>query len=182
MKGRKLNLAGMSFGSVTVISESGKNKYGSVMWEYECSCGTRRRTEGGSLTRGCVKSCGCTRYKFRGTDEEALSRSMFAAYKRSAAERGVEFCLTEDEFQKMFYDPCWYCGSIGREMDCGRAGRAKILANGIDRLDSEKGYEMGNCVPCCKPCNKLKGVFSVDEFLELCSSVASHRAKLKSMD
>jgi hypothetical protein len=38
--------------------------------------------------------------------------------------------------------------------------------NGIDRLDSSRGYEMGNVVPCCKQCNWAKNDIPYDEFLD----------------
>jgi len=38
--------------------------------------------------------------------------------------------------------------------------------SGIDRLDSSKGYEPGNVVPCCKQCNWAKNDIAYDKFLE----------------
>jgi len=36
--------------------------------------------------------------------------------------------------------------------------------NGIDRIDSSKGYTIDNCVSCCTECNYAKHEMSVDEY------------------
>ena len=41
-----------------------------------------------------------------------------------------------------------------------------LKCNGIDRIDSSKGYTVENSVPCCKYCNTAKNTMSVDEFLK----------------
>lgn len=40
-----------------------------------------------------------------------------------------------------------------------------ILVNGIDRIDSSKGYNKENCVPCCFLCNKMKSNLYYKDFL-----------------
>lgn len=35
----------------------------------------------------------------------------------------------------------------------------------IDRIDSSKGYEPSNIVPCCTMCNRMKSDFTSEEFL-----------------
>lgn len=41
-----------------------------------------------------------------------------------------------------------------------------FLYNGIDRVDSKKGYVAGNVVTCCRNCNQAKSDKSIDEFEE----------------
>ena len=36
--------------------------------------------------------------------------------------------------------------------------------NGIDRIDSNIGYTVNNCVPCCTICNHMKNDLTTDEF------------------
>lgn len=43
--------------------------------------------------------------------------------------------------------------------------------NGIDRVDSSKGYTLDNCVPCCSKCNYAKHEMSVEEFKEYITNV-----------
>jgi hypothetical protein len=55
---------------------------------------------------------------------------------------------------------CHYCGID--EPDVRRVGmksqvQRDMSVMGVDRLDSSKGYEEGNLVPCCFVCNQIKG-------------------------
>jgi hypothetical protein len=38
------------------------------------------------------------------------------------------------------------------------------LYNGIDRVDNTLGYSKENCVSCCKICNYMKQVLTLEEF------------------
>ena len=46
--------------------------------------------------------------------------------------------------------------------------------NGIDRVDSSKGYTIDNVVPCCSACNYAKHEMSVSEFKEYITRVYNH--------
>lgn len=41
-----------------------------------------------------------------------------------------------------------------------------LYLNGIDRVDSNKGYHIDNCVPCCTSCNYAKHKLSQKEFYD----------------
>ena len=46
--------------------------------------------------------------------------------------------------------------------------------NGIDRVDSSRGYEAGNVVASCKRCNYTKQTMSRVEFVDWIRSVYEH--------
>jgi len=69
----------------------------------------------------------------------------------SAKDRGLEFDLTEADVAALIPLPCCYCGAEG--------------PNGLDRVDSELGYEPGNVAPCCIQCNKAKARHTRGDFL-----------------
>lgn len=46
-------------------------------------------------------------------------------------------------------------------------GAGKLKRDGIDRIDSDEGYFINNCVTCCAKCNFAKRNLSVDVFLDL---------------
>ncbi len=73
----------------------------------------------------------------------------------------IEFDLTQEEFAELVFKNCHYCGATPNTIV--RTGY--LLRNGIDRVDSDKGYIKGNCVTCCGKCNKLKNILSIDDFL-----------------
>lgn len=43
--------------------------------------------------------------------------------------------------------------------------------NGIDRIDSSKGYTIDNCALCCRQCNYLKNNMSQDDFADWILSI-----------
>ena len=77
--------------------------------------------------------------------------SRYNSIKGNAIGRNLDFTFTREEVDEYLKKPCFYCGSP--------------YANGIDRIDSSKGYNKDNCVPCCAVCNKMKNKFSLDLFL-----------------
>lgn len=74
------------------------------------------------------------------------------SYKRAAKKRNVDWLLTDDEFKTFWQQPCAYCGD-------------KIETIGIDRVENDKGYFIGNCKPCCTTCNMMKMTLTKDEFI-----------------
>jgi hypothetical protein len=71
-------------------------------------------------------------------------------YKRGSK---IEWNLTDDTCKTMFQMDCFYCGQSD-------------ALNGIDRLDSSKGYTDENTVSCCSMCNYMKGPTEIIEFIK----------------
>lgn len=82
-----------------------------------------------------------------------------------------EWNLSLDEFSELIHKPCYYCGAAPSSNNMWNNRAARITANeaieinGIDRVDSSKGYSIDNCVPCCSVCNRMKSDLTMDEFL-----------------
>jgi hypothetical protein len=85
-------------------------------------------------------------------------------YKASAKTREIEWGLSSDEACEKFKGPCAYCGRIPEENNW----------NGIDRIDSAKGYIPENCVSCCKKCNLAKGTLDKNNFINMCTEITQH--------
>ena len=55
---------------------------------------------------------------------------------------------------------CHYCGITQEELPAvGMRSQIQRVMKvlGVDRLDSDSGYAVGNLVPCCFVCNQVKG-------------------------
>lgn len=76
----------------------------------------------------------------------------FKRYQYDSQRYSRRFNLTFEQFSEIVVRPCEYCGS------------EKSL--GVDRVDSSIGYEIENCVPCCRICNVMKNSLSVEDFLD----------------
>jgi hypothetical protein len=84
-----------------------------------------------------------------------VNSSPFVVYKENATRLGREFQMTKGEFEILANDSCHYCG-ISRPN----------ATNGVDRVDSTKGYIPGNIVTCCGPCNLMKNNFAYTTFVD----------------
>ena len=63
-----------------------------------------------------------------------------------ARRRGLKWAIDEQDYIKLAFQPCLYCGK-----STGEAGV------GLGRKDSGLGYILENVVPCCKGCNQVRG-------------------------
>lgn len=86
----------------------------------------------------------------------------FISYKKEAKRRGLEFLLSKSQFNTFWNKRCFYCGNI-------------IETIGIDRIDSNIGYTVENCVPCCYKCNTMKLDLSEKEWITHMMRILKHR-------
>jgi hypothetical protein len=87
--------------------------------------------------------------------------------KTSAAARGIAFDDTEAELMAAkLKQNCHYC-----EYDPREDG----LLNGLDRLDSNYGYNDVNTVACCATCNAMKGPRLLDAFVANVRDIFAYR-------
>lgn len=87
----------------------------------------------------------------KNVSSKTMYEKQFTIYKSEAKRRNKEWKLSENETVELFKKKCHYC-------DCFDG------INGIDRIDSFKGYEIKNVVSCCKYCNIMKNVKSYETF------------------
>jgi hypothetical protein len=174
------NLIGKRFGLLSVISEAGRNQKRSAIWLCQCDCGKQVTRIGSTLLAGKSSSCGCrwhspeSRAKIAQSQIRpgSLMRREYRHYRDGAIARGHQWGLSESQFKDLVQMSCRYCGtepSIERNTKY-----EQDLFNGIDRVDNTKGYEMDNCVPCCKICNYMKRALSVEEFMAHIHLIATH--------
>lgn len=88
----------------------------------------------------------------------------FHSYVKEAKRRNLEFHLTKDKFCDIIKEQCHYCNEISIEKNF----------NGIDRIDSNSGYILENCVACCTLCNYLKHKMSVDIFMKRVQHIVTY--------
>lgn len=93
-------------------------------------------------------------------------------YKNDARRHNRGFQLTDEQCRSLFKEDCHYCGTTPYSIQEPDGGNGAFIYNGIDRKDSKLGYEISNCVTCCKVCNRLKGDLGYDDFKNWVSRVA----------
>ena len=71
----------------------------------------------------------------------------YRALKKTAQRKGIAVTLTLEQYTAVVYDAvCSYCGNP-----------LPTIGYGLDRQNHLDGYHIGNVVPCCAKCNRLKG-------------------------
>lgn len=103
-----------------------------------------------------------------------FDKSLKGRYRRLKADakikRGLEVSLTFEQYSELMNNPCSYCG-----------GEVPAVGYGLDRIDSNQAYVIGNCVPCCRWCNIAKGNRTTEEFLSWVERVYGHSYTYKEM-
>lgn len=83
-----------------------------------------------------------------------------AYWRRAIFRRKCDWELTFNQCVTLFNGKCKYCDF-----------RPEGKLNGIDRVDSTKGYTIDNVVSCCSQCNYAKGTLTESDFLKMCSDI-----------
>ena len=72
--------------------------------------------------------------------------------------------ITDEQFYEISQKNCFYCGAKPSMKRISPNNTGDFIYNGIDKINSKKGYIINNIVPCCKRCNTAKNDMTKDEF------------------
>lgn len=168
-----------------------------MKFEVECICGkifyprcesVLASTEKGKCNP--TKSCGCKRYDMvseANKIDDGPIKEVMKNYQCAAQKRKLSFNLTNEEFKSFLSKSCFYCGSEPVKHRTKKAKQGKrreryLIYNGIDRIDNAIGYELSNCVSCCKTCNIAKSTLKKKSFLEWIYRAAKHNGYIKDFE
>jgi hypothetical protein len=87
----------------------------------------------------------------------SLAVNIINDVKFKARQRGKEWAITHEQAFALITGTCVYCGHTPKWPE------ERV---GIDRVYSDTGYVIENCVPCCFRCNSAKNDMGLDEFKE----------------
>jgi len=168
-------LRGTRFSRLVVVRLHHKDKRWRRFYLCRCDCGISLVVHGAALTSGNTRSCGCIRrdsviqrYGLL-PGRAAMRQLILQAYKR----HGHPWSLTDDQFYDISQRDCFYCGAKPHRVKRSVNGTGDFTYNGVDRVDSRKGYTVGNVVPCCRKCNVAKSDMTTAEFRAWVLSVAA---------
>lgn len=139
-------------------------KMNRALYLAKCNCGNDFEIVYDQFKRGDKISCGCRRGAKFGLSSKTLGNH-YSNYKKGAKQRKYSFDLTIEEFKDLVTDKCAYCGE-NPVLNLKTIDKEKCYVfNGIDRVNSNFGYSVDNCVSCCSKCNYAKRSMTIKEFL-----------------
>lgn len=166
------DLTGVVFGKLRVVEETGRRcNNGYKVWRAICVCGeiVERpsyrfvRTPGRRSVSTTCRKCAVIG-RPRNPGNESHINFLWNSVRKSAAERHIGFHLTKEEAAQLFEGDCAYCGSSPFLRVTTKNLAGMYAWNGIDRVDSDGSYVIGNVVSCCKVCNIAKNDMPLGEF------------------
>jgi hypothetical protein len=170
---KRINLQGRQFGEWTVLRWEYKNPRG--FWICKCSCGVIKKITAQNLLSGA--STKCRKCAFSLPEGEAAFNDLFGRYRRGANKRGYEWELSRGQARQLFQGKCVYCGGNPSSV-WGSQLNSPVTYNGIDRVDSSRGYTQSNCVSCCKICNYMKQQLPRESFVAHVRKIHAHLESL----
>lgn len=145
-----------------------KRENGTVMWQIECDRGHSFYAGDKAVNHLGLMCNKCEKYiKIKNEDREHVilnreyMRNVRARHKlKGGTDKTI---ISFEEYKKLVKQPCYYCGQkfsrVLKDIEHTRKIQVtdvEVKINGLDRIDSKKGYEIDNVVPCCKRCNTMK--------------------------
>ena len=173
MGGRIIDETNKRYGQLFVIRLIKKRHHNKeAQWLCRCDCGNETIVTGYRLRTNHTRSCGCL---VKYPEGEAAFNTLWSLYKHEAKNRKkVSWRLTKPEFRKLVDSDCYYCGVEPKQKIEQKQWNGGYIYNGVDRLDSNKGYEVDNVVPCCGECNMSKRTRTEKEFRTWVRKVYEH--------
>lgn len=168
----KVNLINKKFGRLSVIKFD-KNLKGVIYWLCKCDCGKIVKRNTSWLTRK-------TQPAFKCSDKCILYKGLasfnwlYKNYKQRAKQRNYKFKLTKEEFGYLTKQNCVYCGESPNNRFGAKRLNGFYYYNGLDRKNNKKGYNIFNCVSCCKTCNFMKNTLNEKAFLNHVKKIINH--------
>ena len=182
---RVLDIQGRRYGHLEALYRVESHRtYGGnkvTYWRVRCDCGSEKDIGLANLLCGRVKTCagstcpyrailvrelrGVLRGRKRGWSPDAGFRHAAGFYRLKAKHKGHAFLLSDPTLKELFESPCFYCGTAPSNTARRDSSYGVYLYSGIDRIDSKRGYELGNVRSCCWVCNRMKHVLTDAEFM-----------------
>lgn len=189
-----INLIGQKFGMLTVIEHVAPTPPNKVhFWICQCDCGIVKKIAGRHLRGGQIKSCGCSKRRrreespsWRGCGQ--LSLNHFGTIRRSAMGGGKfnrrvkEFSITIEQAWEQFVKQNGKCALTGLQLSFGEGTQQQekhsstsTKTASLDRIDSTKGYVVGNIQWVHKDVNIMKNDLDSKTFFYYCSLIHENR-------
>lgn len=174
---------GDQYGNLTVLSAHSKTRNGHIRFTCRCICNNICNVLGTHLRQGNTTSCGCTTkingpYSKHWTGYGDISGDFWGSHiVRSAnGDKGrrnaIPLTITIKDAWEQFLKQEGKCAYTKLPLLFPKHGKDKAYTASLDRIDSSKGYELGNIQWVHKDINIMKNKFTNEHFIAMCNLVA----------
>ena len=117
----------------------------------------------------------CVKHYYKRRTHHEITGKYWANLKHGAKARNLVFNITIDYAWQLFLDQNRKCALSGLDLVFYQPGnKFTDTTASLDRIDSSKGYIIGNIQWVYKKINYLKMNMPQEEFIQLCKLVANH--------
>lgn len=140
-----------------------------AFWLVRCDCGKEREVPRSRLISGGLSNCGCNTghlmRKAYGKTIGELSGSIWNRIKENARSRQIPITITQLEAEALFRRQNKRCTLSGEPISLDYYKSKTEVTASLDRIDSSKGYEVGNVQWVHKVVNQMKNNMPEPDFL-----------------
>lgn len=155
--------------------EYGPNSTAKVYFKVKCTkCGHVHTKLYNKTQWNITDGCSYCNRKF----EDPFISDIYKGYVDGAKQRNLSWDISPELFLELINSKCHYCGLEPQFKERHLWNTTKSgYYTGIDRVDSNLGYNKQNVVPCCSTCNMMKNKLSVDNFKDHIEHIYNHFIK-----
>lgn len=165
------------FNEFKFLEEIKDENISGIRWKVECSCGNIKIIRAYNIINSIQKDCGhiipdkARRSTWKGYGE--ISGQNFARYKRDASIRNLDFNITIEYIWDLYLKQNRKCALSGENISFTRR-KCPLQTSSLDRIDSTKGYTLGNVQWVSKQINRCKQNYTDKEFIKMCRKVSKY--------
>lgn len=182
MKVSDKSFIGHRCGNLTVVGRAYTIGH-SLRWKCLCDCGNLCFHTKGNILKGTLRSCGCIRIGCRGSLHKnwkgagLISSSFVCHIKSIALRRGIPFKLNAETLEEIRIKQSNKCALSGIPLSFPQTHKDaenKMSYNAsLDRINSHRGYVVGNVQWVTKNVNMMKQKHTNEEFVRLCNEIVN---------
>jgi hypothetical protein len=180
MPGKIKDVSNQPFNELTAIKFIKRDK-GSTWWQYKCSCGNFCIKRLSNVSSGNTTSCGCKQANKRCKDKHAcwggygeIHLTHWNHIQYNARHKNIEFNITIEYAWLIYIQQNRKCALSNLDIHFASnttQSWCRTTTASLDRIDSSKGYIIGNIQWIHKQVNFMKHSLSTKRFLELCKLI-----------
>lgn len=147
----------------------------------QCKCGNIKKLHTSRIRNKQVKSCGCLMHR-TGINHPickgygSIPNSVYTKCKVNGLDRNIIFNLTIEDLDSQYQNQKGKCAISGIDIGFNNhKKKSKMLSTAsLDRIDSDRPYEIGNIQWVHKQVQQMKWTTKQDEFIEWCKIIANN--------